>query len=366
MRLFEHLLEENELALPLGIVSKSTQRLGADGATQLVITIGFATKEDAEAALDLDAGHGISSPAFHAYLESTDGSRRGQYLLHGPALIGLNHEQLQRLLCRLPRVSAVKVEPAYLYDDGVIRADAFVATITHTGSLPRCFTVPGFQQAVWLDRKVPRMPIIEPPPAGSAQPLPVRHLPTSAQWAAAALRPQQKQREQRQQGQPIGERQRDPQAVDQQQPVGPGSQQEQQQQQQQQHQQPPRQEQQQVDMDVVAVLSPAVPAAGDLPRRQDGSRAASTSPAGSSGPAPMDFTRGQPKRPTILAPAAVDEAPAKAARASTSSLPLPASPEDTAPQGRASTQVLLPKEEADFLAVQLLRRQLACAFLVRF
>jgi hypothetical protein len=60
----------------------------------------------------------------------------------------------------------------------------------------------------------------------------------------------------------------------------------------------------------------------------------------------MDFTRGQPKRPTILAPAAVDEAPAKAARASTSSLPLPASPEDKAPQGCASTQLLLPKEEA--------------------
>ncbi len=207
---FEALLQQADFNLPTGIVREPTQRIGADGAPQLVIQVAFWTKEDVEAALSLDDGDGICSPTFHAHLESTNGSRRGKYLVHGSLLVGLNNDHIECLLCRLPGVSAAKVEPAYLYDDGPLRADAVVATITHTGQLARCFTVTGFQPAVWLDRKVPRMPLVKQPAAGSSQPLPTRHLPKTAQWAARRPQHQQQQGEQlRRRDQPTREARQD-------------------------------------------------------------------------------------------------------------------------------------------------------------
>jgi hypothetical protein len=212
---FEALLQQADFNLPMGIVREPTKRIGADGAPQLVIQVAFWTKEDAEAALSLDDGDGICSPTLHAHLESTNGSRRGKYLVHGSLLVGLNNDHIECLLCRLPGVSAANVEPAYLYDDGPLRADAVVATITHTGQLARCFTVTGFQPAVWLDRKVPRMPLIKQPAAGSSQPLPTRHLPKTAQWAAQRPQHQQQQGEQlRRRDQPTREARQDKQPVD--------------------------------------------------------------------------------------------------------------------------------------------------------
>jgi hypothetical protein len=317
---FNALLQEYELNLPMGVMNEPTQRIGAksDGAPQLVIRLAFWTKEVAEAALHLDEGEGIRSPTFHAHLESNNGSRRGKYLVHGSTLIGLDHDQIQRLLCRLPRVSAVKVEPAYLYDEGPLRADAVVAIITHTGQLERCFAVSGFQPAVWLDRKVPRMPIVEMPPAGSSQPLPTRHLPKTAQWASQ--RPQQGE-QLRQRDQPTQQAQRDKQPADPQPP----------------HEQEAEQELEDMDQAGDSPLDRL--AAEELHQLQpgaDSSQAVSLSSGVSAGPELMDFARGQPKRPPSLAPPVEDEEPAKAARASTGTSLVPARQEDAALLGCVS------------------------------
>jgi hypothetical protein len=326
---FNALLQDYDLNLPVGTVGSPTQRIGADGAPLLVVLLAFRTKEDAEAALQLDEGDGICSSTIHAHLESTNGSRRGKYLVHGPALVGLDHDQIRRLLCRVPHVSAAKVEPAYLYDDGPLRADAAAAIITHTGRLERCFTVAGFQQAVWLDRKVPRMPLVERPSAASSQPLPTRPLPASAQWAAK--RPQQQQGEQPRRDQPTAEARREEQAADLQPPWEPAPKQDQRQQ--------PRQEKHGGDVGDAAALLPALPAAEEQ-QSHGSSLAASLASGAGGGPEPMDYTRGQPKRSTGLAPAE-DEGPAKAARASSSSSPLPARQVDTASAGWACTLQLL-------------------------
>jgi hypothetical protein len=332
---FDALLKEYEYNLPAGIKGEPTQRLGADGAPLLVVLLVFWTKEDAEAALQLDEGDGICSPIIHAHLESTNGSRRGKYLVHGPALVGLDNEHIHRLLCRIPRVSAAKVEPAFLYDDGPLRADAAVATITHTGQLERCFTVSGFQQAVWLDRKVPHMPIVEMPPAGSSQPLPTRPLPATAQWASK--RPQQQEGEQSRRERTEAEARRDQQQpAEQRPPQEPAVQEDQSQQ--------PRREQRGVAVGDASVLSPDLLAAQEQPPPSSlhGSPPATSLGSGTrDGPEQMDYTRGQPKRPTGLAPPAEDEGPPKAARASTSSSPLPARRDDATSSGGASSSLLL-------------------------
>jgi hypothetical protein len=340
---FDALLKDYDLNLPAGIKGEPTQRLGADGSPLLVVLLVFWTKEDAEAALQLDEGDGICTPLIHAHLESTNGSRRGKYLVHGPALVGLDNEHIHRLLCRLPRVSAARVEPAFLYGDGPLRADAAVATIWHTGQLERCFTVSGFQQAVWLDRKVPHMPLVEMPPAGSSQPLPTRPLPATAQWASK--RPQQERGQQPRRDQPKADARRDEQPPAEHQPPREQASQEDQLQQ-------PQHEQHGGAMGDASVLSPALPAAEKPPQPSSlhGSPPAASRASGlDDGPEQMDYTRGQPKRPTGLAPAAEDEGPAKAARASASSSPLPAQQDDVAASGRscASLQRLQPciKEE---------------------
>ena len=66
-------------------------------------------------------------------------------------------------MLRLKGVSAARVEPAYLYGDGrTRRGDAVTATLDYA-QLPLSFSL-GEAGRVWVDRSLPTMPILQPPP----------------------------------------------------------------------------------------------------------------------------------------------------------------------------------------------------------